>query len=151
VDKGFRGTTIHQASKRKHGFTGSYSAVRRFIQGLAEANPQVTTVLDFAPGEAAQVDFGKGPEITDVYTGEVFKTWFFVMTLVWSRHQYAELVRDQSVETWTGCVIGARLNILTGFRPRSSSTTPSVPLQKPTTTTRWYNAPTQKVPKAMVS
>jgi len=103
VDKGFRGTTIHQALKRKHGFTGSYSAVRRFLQGLAEANPQVTTVLDFVPGEAAQVDFGKGPEITDVYTGEVFKTWFFVMTLAWSRHQYAELVRDQSVETWMGC------------------------------------------------
>ena len=25
------------------------------------------------------------------------------MTLAWSRHQYAELVRDQSVETWLGC------------------------------------------------
>jgi len=103
VGKGIRGTTIHQALKRKHGFTGSYSAVRRFIQGLADANPRVTTVLDFAPGEAAQVDFGKGPEIVDVHTGEVFKTWFFVMTLAWSRHQYAELVRDQSVETWMGC------------------------------------------------
>ncbi len=93
VGEGIRGTTIHQALKRKYGFTGSYSAVRRFIRGLADANPRVTTVLDFAPGEAAQVDFGKGPEIIDVYTGEVFKTWFFVMTLAWSRHQYAELVR----------------------------------------------------------
>ena len=103
VENGIRGTTIHQALKRKYGFTGSYSAVRRFIRGLADTNPRVTTVLDFAPGEAAQVDFGKGPEIIDVYTGEVFKTWFFVMTLAWSRHQYAELVRDQSVETWMGC------------------------------------------------
>ena len=55
---------------------------------------------EFAPGDAAQVDFGQGPRITDVYTGEQFKTWFFIMTLAWSRHQYAELVRDQSVETW---------------------------------------------------
>jgi len=103
VGDGIRGTTIHQALKRKYAYAGSYSSVRRFIRGLSDANPQVTTVLEFAPGEAAQVDFGKGPEIVDVYTGEVFKTWFFVMTLAWSRHQYAELVRDQSVETWMGC------------------------------------------------
>ena len=25
------------------------------------------------------------------------------MVLAWSRHQYAELVRDQKVETWLGC------------------------------------------------
>ena len=74
VSEGIRGTTIHQALKRKYAFTGSYSAVRRFVRGLTEANPQVTTVLDFAPGEAAQVDFGKGPEIVDMHTGEVFKT-----------------------------------------------------------------------------
>ena len=103
VGDGIRGTTIHQALKRKYAYTGSYSSVRRFIRGLSDANPQVTTVLEFAPGEAAQVDFGKGPEIVDVHTGEVFKTWFFVMTLAWSRHQYAELIRDQSVETWMGC------------------------------------------------
>jgi hypothetical protein len=36
---------------------------------------------DFEPGEAAQVDFGKGPEIIDVKTGEVISTHFFVMTL----------------------------------------------------------------------
>jgi transposase len=103
VGEGIRGITIHQALKRKYNYSGSYSSVRRFIRGLADANPQVTCVLDFAPGEAAQVDFGQGPKIIDVYTGEVFKTWFFVMTLAWSRHQYAELVRDQSVETWMGC------------------------------------------------
>ena len=103
VEKGIRGVAIHQALRRKYGYGGSYSSVRRFVRALNEANPSVTTVLDFAPGEAAQVDFGQGPKIVDVHTGEVFKTWFFVMTLAWSRHQYAELVRDQSVETWMGC------------------------------------------------
>ena len=98
-----QGTTIHQALIRKYGFTGSYSSVRRYLQGLAVANPQATTVLDFEPGEVAQVDFGAGPVITDVHTGETFKTWVFVMVLAWSRHQYAELVRDQRVETWLGC------------------------------------------------
>ena len=59
--------------------------------------------LAFKPGEAVQVDFGAGPPITDVHTGEIFETWFFVMTLAWSRHQYAEFVRDQTVATWLGC------------------------------------------------
>jgi transposase len=101
--EGINGTTIHAALKRQHGYTGSYSSVRRFLQSLAERTPRVTTVLEFAPREAAQVDFGKGPESVDVHTGEVLKTWVFVRVLAWSRHQYAELVRDQSVETWLDC------------------------------------------------
>ena len=101
--QGISGTTIHQALVRKYGFTGSYSSVRRFLQGVEQAHPQRTTVLDFAPGEAAQVDFGAGPRITDVYTGEVISTWIFAMVLAWSRHLYAELVPDQTVATWLGC------------------------------------------------
>ena len=101
--QGIQGTTIHQTLVRKYGFTGSYSSVRRFLQGLEEANPTATTVLDFAPGDLAQVDFGAGPKIVDVYSGEEFSTWIFVMVLAWSRHQYAEIVRDQKVATWLGC------------------------------------------------
>lgn len=103
VEAGIKGTTIHSALKRRFGFDGSYSAVRRLIRGLTEARPELTTVLTFEPGEAGQVDFGKGPAIMDVDTGEVIKTWYFVMTLAWSRHQYAELVADQTIETWLGC------------------------------------------------
>ena len=46
---------------------------------------------------------GMGPPITDRVSGETFKTWFFVATLAWSRHHYAEVVRDQSVATWLAC------------------------------------------------
>jgi len=99
---GICGTTIHRALMRNHGFGGSYSCVRRFLQKLEAANPRTTCILDFEPGEAAQVDFGTGPVITDVFTGEVFKTWIFVMTLCFSRHQYAEIVLNQTVETWLG-------------------------------------------------
>ena len=49
------------------------------------------TVLEFDPGEAAQVDFGKGPEVIDPCTGELLSTWVFVMTLAWSRHANAEV------------------------------------------------------------
>jgi len=101
--EGINGTTIYGALQRNHNYNGSYSSLSRYLRALAAKTPRVTTVLEFAPGEAAQVDFGKGPQIIDVYTGEIFKTWVFVMVLAWSRHQYAELVRDQSVETWLGC------------------------------------------------
>lgn len=33
----------------------------------------------------------------------MIKTWFFVMTLAFSRHQYAEIVTDQKTATWLGC------------------------------------------------
>jgi transposase len=101
--EGIAGTTIHQALVRNHAFTGSYSAVRRCLQQLNADHVKATVMLDFAPGEAAQVDFGKGPNITEVTTGEILFTWFFVMTLAFSRHQYAEIVTNQKVETWLGC------------------------------------------------
>lgn len=100
---GIQATTIHQALIREKGFQGSYSAVIRFVNALSEKTPAATVRLSFSPAEAAQVDFGRGPDIVDVHTGQVIKSWFFVMTLCWSRHQYAELVADQTVSTWLGC------------------------------------------------
>jgi transposase len=102
-DAGIQGTTIHQALVRNHGFHGSYSSVRRFLQGLAPSQPDATVILDFAPGEAAQVDFGAGPKLPDEQTGELKKSWVFVMTLCHSRHQYAEIIWRQDVETWLSC------------------------------------------------
>ncbi len=102
-EAGIAGTTIYDALVRNHGFAGSYSAVRRFLQGLEAKQPKATTRLDFAPGAAAQVDFGAGPEIADVRTGELRKSWVFVMTLCYSRHQYAQFVLDQRVVTWMLC------------------------------------------------
>lgn len=100
---GIDGTTIHRALVRNHGFAGSYSAVRRFLQAHDQAQPKATVILDFAPAEAAQVDFGSGPKFIDTETGEVKASWFFIMTLCFSRHQYAEIVLDQKVETWLAC------------------------------------------------
>jgi transposase len=103
VNQGVQATTIFQALVEQFGFTGSYSSVRRKVQKIRDKNPKASCVLDFAPGEAAQVDFGTGPSIIDVITGEVIKTWIFVMTLCFSRHMYAEIVTDQKVGTWLAC------------------------------------------------
>ena len=36
-------------------------------------------------------------------TGRRFATWLFAMVLTRSRHQYAEIIPDQKVETWHSC------------------------------------------------
>lgn len=105
VSQGIQASTIHLTLQRKYNFLGSYDSVQRFVQKIkiSDGIRSASTILDFLPGESAQVDFGMGPMITDVYTGETFKTWIFVMVLSWSRHQYAEIVTNQKVETWLGC------------------------------------------------
>ena len=39
------------------------------------------TMLDFDPGDAAQVDFGRGSTIEDVLTVQTIATWIFVTML----------------------------------------------------------------------
>lgn len=102
-EQGIQGTTIHQALVDKYGFTGSYWSVNRYLKVLSQTTPVPTTVIEFVPGDAAQVDFGAGPLIVDTRTGELRKSWIFVMTLAWSRHIYAEFIRDQSTATWLAC------------------------------------------------
>lgn len=100
---GVQGRAIHAALKREHAYSGSYSAVVRMLNQLrGEIPPEVTVRLSFAPGEAAQVDFGAGPVLLHP-DGKTRRTWAFVMTLAHSRHQYVEFVWDQSSATWLGC------------------------------------------------
>ena len=101
--QGIQASTIHAFLQRQHGYTGGYNTVQRLIKNLKEQSAQVTTILEFKPGECAQVDFGAGPGLVNTMTGEITKTWIFVMVLAWSRHMYAEIVLRQDVETWLGC------------------------------------------------
>ncbi|MFM2060330.1 MAG: hypothetical protein RLY71_4715 [Pseudomonadota bacterium] len=102
-EAGVQGRAIHAALKREHAFGGSYSAVIRMLHQLrGEQPPELTVRLAFAPGEAAQVDFGAGPVLVHP-DGKPRRTWAFVMTLAHSRHQYVEFVWDQSSATWLGC------------------------------------------------
>jgi transposase len=102
--QGIQGVAIHGALKRDYGYAGSYSSVYRMLVAIAATRPPEATVrLYFAPAEAAQVDFGAGPELVDPAAGRARRTWCFVMTLCHSRHQYVEFVWDQSVATWLGC------------------------------------------------
>jgi transposase len=89
---------------RERGYTGSYTAVWRFVRQLKEnEDPNVTVRVETKPGEEAQVDFGYAGMMIDPEKGKLRKTWAFVMTLAWSRHQYVEFVWDQKVATFLSC------------------------------------------------
>jgi transposase len=103
LERGLDVTTIHDLLQRQHGFDGSYDSVRRLARSLTVKPIKPTVILDFSPGEAAQVDFGQGPMLFDPGSGTTRRSWVFIMTLSWSRHQYAEFVFDQKVETWLAC------------------------------------------------
>ena len=85
---------------QERGYTGSYQAVYRFVRKLKPRMPQATVRVECKPGEEAQVDFGYAGRMIDVDTGELRRTWAFVMALSWCRHQYVEFVFNQKVETW---------------------------------------------------
>ncbi len=85
---------------REKGYEGSYSSLRRFAARLEKKRPTVYVRVETSPGEEAQVDFGYAGCLYDPASERVRKAWVFVMTLGYSRHQYAELVFNQKVETW---------------------------------------------------
>ncbi len=88
---------------KERGYQGSYSSVLRFVRRVDPRPPQVTVRVECKPGEEAQVDFGFGGYMIEPETGEFRKTWAFVMTLSWSRHQFVHFVFNQRVETWLQC------------------------------------------------
>ncbi|MBI3098793.1 MAG: IS21 family transposase [Planctomycetes bacterium] len=98
--KGVEVTALWQILRDQHGYAGAYASVLRFVHRLEPKTPEAFVRIETKPGEEAQVDFGYAGRFLDRRCGRLRKAWVFVMTLSWSRHQYAEIVFDQSVETW---------------------------------------------------
>jgi transposase len=92
---------------REQGFSGSYSALRRFVRRLEPKVRESFLRLETLPAEEAQVDFGYVGKLLDPRSQRLRKAWVFVTTLSFSRHQYAEIVFDQRVETWIALHIRA--------------------------------------------
>ena len=69
-NQGVQGVAIHASLQGNHGFAGHYSAVRRFLRRFKGTKVEPTMILDFAPAEAAQVDFGAGPQVKDPDSGQ---------------------------------------------------------------------------------
>jgi transposase len=95
------GMAIYQELVDDHGFTGSYSSVRRFVRKLrGEVSRAAHAVIHTDPGEEAQVDYGEGPMVRDPHTGKHRRTRLFVMTLGRSRKSVRLLVWRSSSRVW---------------------------------------------------
>jgi len=84
-----------------YGFAGSYQSVQRFVLKQRPGNsPEACAVIETAPGEECQVDYGTGPMVRDPVTGKYRRTRLFVMILGYSRKSVRLLVFRSSSQIW---------------------------------------------------
>lgn len=93
--------SIWQQLVDQHGFQGSYQAVKRYVRKLRGGTAiEACAVIETAPGEEAQVDYGSGPMVLDTTTGKYRRTRLFVLTLGFSRKCIRLLSFQSSARIW---------------------------------------------------
>ena len=86
---------------KEEGFTGGYTAVKKFVRKVRPKREKAYLTLAFAPGECAQVDWGS---YGSVRVGETMRRLsFFVMVLCYSRQIYVEFTVSQTMEHFLAC------------------------------------------------
>ena len=101
LSKGRNAMAIWQDLVDSHGLSGRYASVKRFIHKLrGSPTPEARVVIETAPGEEAQVDYGTGPMVRDPQTGKYRRTRLFVLTLGHSRKSVRLLVFRSSTRVW---------------------------------------------------
>ena len=83
VALGRNAVSVFQDLVGQHGFTHQYNSVKRFVATLKARAPERFDVLEFPPGEEAQVDYGQGAP-TRTASGKYQRPILFVMTLKYS-------------------------------------------------------------------
>jgi transposase len=99
VGLGRNAVSIYQDLVERHGFTHAYNSVKRFVAALKAREPERFDVLEFAPGEEAQVDYGQGA-LTQVRPGKYRRPYLFVMTLKYSGKSFRKVVWKTNQEVW---------------------------------------------------
>lgn len=101
VRRGRNAMAIWQDLVDQHGFDGRYASVRRFVGRLrGTAPPEPSGIIETAPGDEAQVDYGEGPMVRDPGHGRYRRTRLFVMTLGCSRKSVRLLRWRSSSQSW---------------------------------------------------
>jgi len=99
VALGRNAQSIYQDLVELHGFTHRYNSVKRFVARLKAREPERFDVLEFLPGEEAQVDFGQGA-LTQKKPDQYKRPHLFVMTLKYSGKSFRKTVWKADQETW---------------------------------------------------
>ena len=96
-------TKVHELLERR-GVDVTYSSLYRFAVKHCSFGEKQTTVrvADVAPGELAEIDFGRMGLIHDNLLERRRVLWALVVTLVHSRHQYVHLTFSQKLSEVIG-------------------------------------------------
>ncbi|MGB7548898.1 MAG: IS21 family transposase [Terracidiphilus sp.] len=101
LSRGRNATGIFQDLVDRHGFTGSYESVKRFVRKLrGPVSPEARAIIETRPGEECQVDYGTGPMVRDPGTGKYRRPRLFVLTLGCSRKCVRLLAFRSSSRVW---------------------------------------------------
>jgi len=101
ISRGRNAMAIWQDLVGDHGFTAQYASVKRFVGKLrGTRKPEERVVIETAPGEEGQVDYGEGPMVRHPETKKYRRTRLFVFTLGYSRKSVRLLVFRSSSRIW---------------------------------------------------
>jgi len=101
LSRGRNAMAIWQDLVDGYGFPGGYQSVKRFARKLrGRPTLEARVVIETAPGEEAQVDYGSGPMVRDPASGKYRRTRLFVLTLGYRRKSVRLLVWRSSAQTW---------------------------------------------------
>jgi transposase len=92
---------VFQMLRKDEGYRGGYTSVKEYVRFVRPVRPAAYLTLAFAPGEAAQVDWGCAGAITIGNTRR--RLSFFVMVLCHSRMMYVEFTCGESTEHFLAC------------------------------------------------
>ena len=81
---------------RQQGYTGGYSILKDFVRQVRPVRKPAHLMLEFAPGDCAQVDWGSFGSVPVGSTAR--RLSFFVMVLCYSRMMYLEFTLSESME-----------------------------------------------------
>lgn len=99
LESGLTAQRIWQDLQSEHGFAGGYDSVKRFCRRLQRRRPLPFRRIEVAPGEEAQVDFGRGAPLLWP-DGSRRCPHVFRIVLSHSRKGYTETVARQSTENF---------------------------------------------------
>jgi transposase len=88
----------------QQGLAVPYTTLRRFVRqsGLAKAPKSTVRMVETAPGEVAELDFGKLGRLVDPTTGKSKTVWALVLVLTASRYSFVWPLFGQTLDETIG-------------------------------------------------
>ena len=105
LEQGLSAQRIYQDLVSEHGYDGSYWSVRRFVARLGAATPLPMRRMECAPGDEAQVDFGRGAPVVEADHRR--RTKVLRVVLSHSRKAYSEATFREGTDTFLQCLENA--------------------------------------------